>query len=110
MLQNKTKIRKKINPENFLRNAKQEFPCQSLESFSGEYYNMENKILDFQFEPMCAKQTRPNYSVGSDQDEAEIQYERWSTHEWWTVKNVKRCQPVKNACAVTKFWQLRHFI
>ena len=27
-----------------------------------------------------------------------------------TVKNVKRCQPVKNVCAVTKFWQLRHFI
>ena len=26
-----------------------------------------------------------------------------------TVKNVKRCQPVKNAC-VTKFRQLRHFI
>ena len=51
----------------------QEFPCQSLESFSGEYYNMENKILDFQFGPMCANQTRPNISVGSDQDEAEIQ-------------------------------------
>ena len=27
----------KIKPENFLQNAKQEFPCQSLESFSGEY-------------------------------------------------------------------------
>ena len=27
-----------------------------------------------------------------------------------TVKNMKRCQPVKNVCAVTKFWQLRHFI
>ena len=27
-----------------------------------------------------------------------------------TVKNVKRCQPVKNACAVMKFRQLRHFI
>ena len=27
-----------------------------------------------------------------------------------TVKNVKRYQPVKNACAVTKFRQLRHFI
>ena len=27
-----------------------------------------------------------------------------------TVKNVKRCQPVQNACAVTKFMQLRHFI
>ena len=26
------------------------------------------------------------------------------------VKNVKRCQPVKNACAVKKFRQLRHFI
>ena len=46
-----------------------------LKSFSGEYYNMENKILDFQFEPMCTKQTRPNYSVGSDQDETEIQYD-----------------------------------
>ena len=46
------KIRKNINPENFLRNAKQEFPCQSLESFSGEYYNMENKILDFRFGPV----------------------------------------------------------
>ena len=27
-----------------------------------------------------------------------------------TMKNVKRCQPVMNACAVTKFRQLRHFI
>ena len=27
-----------------------------------------------------------------------------------TVKNVKRHQPDKNACAVTKFRQLRHFI
>ena len=27
-----------------------------------------------------------------------------------TVKNVKRYQPVKNAYAVTKFRQLRHFI
>ena len=65
-----------------MRNAKQEFPCQSLESFSGEYYNMENKILDFQFGPVCANQTRPNYSVGSEQDEAEIQSDRLSTPEW----------------------------
>ena len=28
--------KKNINPKNFLRNAKQEFPCQSLESFSRE--------------------------------------------------------------------------
>ena len=37
---------------------------------------MENKILSFQFEPACAKQSRP-----SDQDEAEIQYDRLSTEE-----------------------------
>ena len=70
------KIRKNINLENFLQNAKQKFPCQSLESFSGEYYNMENKILSFQFEPVCANQTHPNYSVGSEQHEVEIQYDR----------------------------------
>ena len=56
-----------------MRNAKQEFLYQSLESFSREYYNMENKIFGFQFEPVCVKKSRPNYSVGSDQDEAEIQ-------------------------------------
>ena len=53
-----------------MRNAKQEFLFQSSGSFPGEYYIMENKIFGFQFEPMCVKQTRPNYSVGSDQDEA----------------------------------------
>ena len=52
------KIRKNINPKNILRNEKQEFPCQSLESFSEEHYNMENKILNFQFGPICTNQTR----------------------------------------------------
>ena len=84
------KIRKNINRENFLRNAKQEFPCQSLESFSGVYYNMENKILDFQFEPVYAKQTRENYSVESDQDEAEIQYDRWITQEWCNCEKYEK--------------------
>ena len=36
---------------------------------------MENKI-DFQFGPVYANQTRPDYSVGIDQDEAETQYDR----------------------------------
>ena len=94
-----------------MRNAKQEFPCQSLESLSEEYYNIENEILDFQFGTVCANQTRPNFGVESEQDEAQIQYDQWSTPEWCTVKNVKRYQPDKNACAVTKFRQLRrHFI
>ena len=78
----RTELGKNINPENLLQNAKQEFPCQSLEGFSGECYNMENKILDFQFGPVCTNQTHPNCSVGSEQDEAEIQYDRWSTPEW----------------------------
>ena len=73
----------------FQVHVKQEFPCQSLESFSGEYYNMENKTFDFQFEPVCAKQTHPNYSVGSDQDEAEIQYDWWSTQKWC---NCEKCE------------------
>ena len=35
---------------------------------------------------MCAKETRPIYSDGSDQDEAEIQYDRLSTREWCTYR------------------------
>ena len=85
------KIRKNINPENLLRNAKQGFPCQSLESCSGEYYK-ENKILDFRFWTyvVCANQTRPIYSVGSDQDEEEIQYDRWITPEWCTCEKCEK--------------------
>ena len=40
---------------------------------------MENKILDFQFGPVCANQTRLNYSVRSEQDEGEIQCDRRGT-------------------------------
>ena len=83
------KIRKNINPKNVLWNAKQEFPYQNLESFSGEYYKMEKKIVNFQFGPVCTNQTCPNYKVGSDQDEAEIQYDQWSTQEW---SNLEKCE------------------
>ena len=51
---------------------------------------MENKILDFQFGPVCAKQTRPNYNVGSEQDEAEVQYDRWNTPEWCTCEKCEK--------------------
>ena len=80
-----TTRKQNITPKNFLQNAKQGFPCQSLESFSGEYYNMKNKILNFQFGPVCANQT---CSVESEQDEAEIQHDRWSTTEWC---NCEKC-------------------
>ena len=104
-------LRKNINPENFLRDAKQEFLCQSLESFSEEYYSMENKILDFQFGPVCANQTRSNYSAGSESKMKQKSSLTDGVHQnGATVKNVRRYQPVKNACAVTKFRQLMHFI
>ena len=51
---------------------------------------MENKIFSFQFEPMCIKQTCPNYSVGSNKDEAEIQYDRLSTLKWWNCEKCKK--------------------
>ena len=55
---------------------------------------MENKILDFQFKTVCANQTRPNYSVGSEQDEAEIQYDRWGTPEWC---NCEKCEKISTS-------------
>ena len=71
--------------------GKQEFPCQSLESLSEEYYNMGNKVLDFQFGAICTNQTRPNYSVGSEQDEAEKSSMTDGIHQnGASVKNVKR--------------------
>ena len=38
----------------------------------------------------CANQIRPNCSVGSEQDEAEIQYDRWSTLEWCIWKKCEK--------------------
>ena len=106
------KIRKKINSENFLRNAKQEFPCQSLESFSGEYYNMENKILDFRFGPVLCAPTKLAQITALEATKMKQKSSMTDgVHQNGApVNNVKRYQPVKNACAVTKFRQLMHFI
>ena len=72
---------------------------------------MENKILDFQFGPVCANQTRPNYSVGSESKMKQKSSMTDGVHQnGATVKNAKRYQPVKNACVVMKFKQLQHFI
>ena len=62
--------------------------------FSREYYNMENKIFGFQFEPMCVKQTCSNYGVGSDHDEAETQYDRLSTLECYSCE---RCEKMSTS-------------
>ena len=96
-----------------MQDAKQEFPWQSLESFSGEYYNMEIKILYFQFGPVCANQT--HHSAATTVLEVTKMKRKSSMNDGVhkngaAVKNVKRCQPVKNVCAVMKFRQLRHFI
>ena len=95
-----------------MRNAKQEFPCQSLESFSGEYYNMENKILDFRFGPVLCAPTK--FAQITALEATKMKQKSSMTdgvhQNVAPVKNVKRYQPVKNACAVTKFRQLIHFI
>ena len=54
------------------RNTKQEFPCQSLESLSGEYYNMKNKILDFKMKQKSRTTT-----------------DAWSTQKWC---NCEECE------------------
>ena len=54
---------------------------------------MENKILDFQFGPVCANQICTNYSVGNEQDEAEIQYDQWSTQEWCNCEECEKMSP-----------------
>ena len=84
-------LRKNIHLENFLWNAKQEFPCQNLESFSEEYCNMENRILDFQFGPVCANKTRPNYCVGSESKMKQKSSMNDGVHQnGAAVKNMKR--------------------
>ena len=55
---------------------------------------MEYKILNFEFGPVCANETRLNYSVGSNQDEAEIQYDQWSTPEWC---NCEKCEKISTS-------------
>ena len=75
------KIKKNINPEGFLLNIKLVIPRRSLENFYGEYYNMKDKILGFQFEPVCVKRTHLSYSDRSDLDRAETQHDRLRTQE-----------------------------
>ena len=81
-----------------------------MESFSEEYYNMENKILNFQFE-LCTPTKLAQITVSKVSKMKQKSSMTDGVHQnGATVKNVKRYQPVKNACAVTKFRQLMHFI
>ena len=71
---------------------------------------MEIKILYFQFGPVCANQT--HHSAATTVLEATKMKPKSSMNDGVhkngaAVKNVKRCQPVKNVCAVMKFRQLK---
>ena len=87
------KIRKNINPKDFLWNAKQECPCQSLESFSIAW-KIKSTLT-------CVCQTNsPNLQCWK--------WPRWSRNPCMTdwvhkngapVKKVKRCQlPTSAEC------------
>ena len=39
---------------------------------------------------LCAPTKLAQISVGSDQDEAKIQYDRWSTQEWCNCENSEK--------------------
>ena len=68
---------------------------------------MENKILDFQFGPVCTAQITVLEASKMKQKSSMTD----GVHQnGATVKNVKRYQLVKNACAVTKSRQLGRFI
>ena len=70
---------------------------------------MEKKILNFQFGPVCAKLAQITVLEETKMKQKSSMTDGVHKNSP-TVKNVKRCQPVKNACAVTNFRQLRHFI
>ena len=81
-----------------------------MESFSGEYYNMENKTLTSSLDP-CVPTKLTQITV------LEASKMKWKSsmtdgaHQNGTsLKNVKRYQPVKNACTVRKFRQVMDFI
>ena len=88
----KNKIKKNLNPESFLLNTKLLIPRWSLENFSGKYYNMKDKILGFQSEPMFIKRTHPSYSDGNDPDKAGTQHDRWRRQEWCNWEKCKNMQ------------------
>ena len=75
-------------PQRLLAESKARISMPKFRKCFRDFYNIGNKILSFQSEPVCAKKTCTNYSIGRDQDEAEIQY------DFPKMKNVKRCQPV----------------
>ena len=51
---------------------------------------MENKIYLNYVHQTNSPNSPPIYSVGSDQDEAEIKYDRLSTQEWCTCKKSEK--------------------
>ena len=82
-----------------MQNGKQEFPCQSLESFSGDY-NMENKILNYSLD-LCVPTKLTQITVLEASKMKQKSSVTNGVHQnGATVKNVKMYRPVKNVCAV----------
>ena len=92
----------KINPENLLRNAKQEFPCQSLKSFSENIATWKIKSSTSSVD-LCAptKFAQIAVLVASKMKQKSSMTDGVHQHGA-TGENVKRYQPVKNA-RVAKF-------
>ena len=84
----------KINPETFLRNAKQEFPCQSLENTTTWKIKSSTSSFD-----LCAPTKFVQIAVLVVSKMKQKSSMTDGVHQnGATGKNVKRYQPVKNAC------------
>ena len=105
----RTKLGKKINPKNFLRNAKQEFPGKVwkvlLENTTTWKIKSLTSSLDLCVPAKLTEITVLEASKVKQKSSMKMEYTRMVQ-----LKNVERYQPVKNACAVMKFRQSRHFI
>ena len=70
---------------------------------------MENKILNFSLDLRVPTKLIQITVVEASKMKQKSSMTDGVHQNGATVRNVERYQPVKNACAVTKFMQLRHF-
>ena len=71
---------------------------------------MENKILCEKFEPVCANELAQITVLEATKMKQKSSMTDGVHKNVAIVQNMKIYQPVKIACAVMKFRQLRHFI
>ena len=70
---------------------------------------MSDKILGFQFVPVCLKRTGLSYSYGSGQNETETQRKKFSTQEWSNCRKCKKIQTCLECMHCHKIAEVKAF-